>query len=144
MLIDAEQIANLIPHAGRMCLLEGVMAWDAESIRCTAVSHTRADNPLRRRGRLSALCGIEYGAQAMALHGALTAAEGQTQRAGLLASVRDLKCYASTLDAFDNPLLIDAQLLLSEANRVIYAFSVSCDGRPLLAGRNAVVLGPMH
>ena len=47
-------------------------------------------NPLRAHDRLSAACGIEYAAQAMAVHGALCAGlDGQqTPRNGLLASVR--------------------------------------------------------
>ena len=38
-----------------------------------ASSHRAADNPLRAHGRLGAACGIEYAAQAMAVHGALLA-----------------------------------------------------------------------
>ena len=30
------EIAALIPHAGAMCLLDRVVHWDAEKIRCTS------------------------------------------------------------------------------------------------------------
>lgn len=143
MLLDADRIAGLIPHSGRMCLLNGVLSWDRDTIRCTANSHRDEDNPLRRGGHLSATCGIEYAAQAMALHGALSAADGAAQRPGLLASVRDLRRHAFALDECHGDLTIEARLLLSEGNRMIYAFSVSCADRTLIEGRSAVVLGEM-
>ena len=62
-----------IPHQGRMCLLDEVIAWDAHTIRCRSGGHRAADNPLRAQGRLGIACGIEYAAQAMAVHGALAA-----------------------------------------------------------------------
>ncbi len=71
--IDAERIRKLVPHAGNMCLLERVVACDAASIRCETRSHLDQSNPLRRNGHLASICAIEYAAQAMALHGALTA-----------------------------------------------------------------------
>ncbi len=71
--IDAERIRKLVPHAGNMCLLERVVACDAASIRCETRSHLDQSNPLRRNGQLASICAIEYAAQAMALHGALTA-----------------------------------------------------------------------
>jgi len=69
--IGADRIRELIPHAGKMCLLELVVDYDAESIRCETRTHLAADNPLRHQGRLSCISGIEYAAQAMAVHGAL-------------------------------------------------------------------------
>lgn len=141
MLIDATVIRTLIPHTGPMCLLDRVQAWDAERIRCIATSHRLPDNPMRRQGRLGIACGIEYGAQAMAVHGALTAPQGQLQQPGYLASVRDARCHAGSLEDCDDELVIDAQLLLAEGTRMIYAFSLSCGGRALIEGRAAVVLG---
>jgi len=32
-------IAALIPHAGPMCLLDAVLAWDMTTIACVASSH---------------------------------------------------------------------------------------------------------
>ncbi|WP_309246593.1 hypothetical protein [Ramlibacter montanisoli] len=43
--LDHAAIAGLIPHAGRMCLLARVDAWDAQRIRCSATSHRESDNP---------------------------------------------------------------------------------------------------
>ena len=69
-------ISTLIPHQGRMCLLDAVLDCSAERITCTATSHTAADHPLRGANGLPAPVGIEYAAQAMALHGALNAKPG--------------------------------------------------------------------
>ena len=45
-------------------------------------------NPLASGGRLDAVCGVEYAAQAMAVHGGLTAVPRAAPAAGYLASVR--------------------------------------------------------
>jgi predicted hotdog family 3-hydroxylacyl-ACP dehydratase len=71
MHLDRTWIEGNIPHHGRMCLLDEVIEWDALRIRCRSGTHRLADHPLRSRGRLGVACGIEYAAQAMAVHGAL-------------------------------------------------------------------------
>jgi len=139
MLIDRAGIARLIPHSGDMCLLDHVMHWDAARIDCVAESHRAATNPLRRNGRLGAVCGVEYAAQAMALHGALTAGDGPA-RAGLLASLRDLAWHIDRLDLLQGPLLVGAALLHGEAGRMIYRFELRHIERTILEGRAAVVL----
>ena len=141
MLIDQARIRRLIPHCGTMCLLDRVTAWDAKNIQCRAVSHRDSGNPLRRNGRLSAICGVEYAAQAMALHGALNRNRGQSQRAGYLASLRNVACHVADLATSGAELTVEAKLLLGDGNRVIYAFRVHCNRTPLVSGRAAVVLG---
>jgi predicted hotdog family 3-hydroxylacyl-ACP dehydratase len=138
VLIDKPGIARLIPHSGAMCLLDGVLCWDATRLCCTAVSHRSPDNPLRRNGRLGILCGIEYGAQAMALHGAL--AFGDAARSGYLASLRAVHCYIDRLDLLAGALHVEAERLHGEAERAIYRFRLSHEDRVLLDGRAAVVL----
>lgn len=134
-----DEIAALIPHAGTMCLLNGVLSWDRSRIRCIARSHRDPDNPLRHAGRLAALCGVEYASQAMAVHGGLTAG-GKRPAAGYLASLRDLACHVARLDEIAEDLVIDAENLTGEGSRVIYAFALSAGGRELLSGRAAVVI----
>ena len=73
MFMNRAWIEERIPHHGRMCLLDEVIEWDAQHIRCRSATHRDPDNPLRSHGRLGIACGIEYAAQAMALHGALAA-----------------------------------------------------------------------
>ena len=68
-MIERTQIANLIPHAGDMCLLERVMAWDASSICCTTASHLLPYHPLAVDGKLNSACGVEYALGDRAPHG---------------------------------------------------------------------------
>ncbi len=140
-ILDHVWIARHIPHQGSMCLLDGVESWDGQSIRCRAVSHRAADNPLRAHGRLGAACGIEYAAQAMAVHGALLAPPDSTgARAGYLVSARGVQLHASRLDDIAADLLVEASCLTRSENNILYQFSISAAGRPLLEGRAAVVL----
>lgn len=143
MLADRTRIASLIPHSGSMCLLDGVIACDAQHIRCVSSTHRDPDNPLRGAGGLPALCGIEYAAQAMAVHGGMqqgAAPEQQRPRAGYLAGVRDVACAAPRLDTLGAPLTIDAERLMGDGNNVMYAFRISADGTTVLQGRATVVL----
>jgi predicted hotdog family 3-hydroxylacyl-ACP dehydratase len=139
-MLDHEWIAAHIPHQGSMCLLDGVIDWSPERIRCTSGSHRRADNPLRADGRLGSVCGIEYAAQAMAVHGALLAATAAEPRQGYLASMRGVDLFAERLDDIDADLDIEAERLSGDDNTVLYRFEVRAAGRLLLGGRAAVIL----
>lgn len=140
-LLDHAWIAAHIPHQGRMCLLDRVEQWSPTQVRCSASSHRVADHPLRVGERLGAHAGIEYAAQAMAVHGALLAGETATPpRAGYLASVRDLQLQVARLDDVPGALLIDAELLSGDARSALYGFRLSDSrGAGLLSGRAAVI-----
>jgi predicted hotdog family 3-hydroxylacyl-ACP dehydratase len=140
MMFDRHWIAARIPHSGSMCLLDAVVAWDAERIRCTATSHRADDNPLRSKGRLASICGIEYAAQAMATHGALVGENEARPRVGMLTSVRGVDVNVERLDTLDGPLDIEAERIGGDDNTVLYRFTVQCAGRVLLSGRAAVIL----
>jgi predicted hotdog family 3-hydroxylacyl-ACP dehydratase len=140
-MIDKAAIAELVPHAGTMCLIDRVLHWDAARIRCAAESHRAADNPLARDGSLAGICGIEYAAQAMAIHGRLAGATAERPRAGFLASLRDVECVADRLDLVASELLVEAEQLFGDGESVIYGFALrDADDRLLLSGRAAVVL----
>jgi len=139
--LDREGIAQRIPHSGRMCLLERLESWDAQSIHCTTTTHAEPDNPLRTAGGLMAPCAIEYAAQAMALHGGLLAAPGSTPSAGFLASARNVRFSAARFDDAAGPLNVRATRLSGDDSQVLYAFDVAdAAGRPLAQGRAVVVL----
>jgi predicted hotdog family 3-hydroxylacyl-ACP dehydratase len=144
VLIDAAGITRLIPHAGAMCLLDAVLSFDAVRIRCIATSHRATDNPLRRDGRLGILCGVEYAAQAMAVHAAVSADPANRGAVppirGFLASVRAVQFHTDRLDDRMGRLLIKADRLYGEAGRAIYSFSLRHDGSVLLTGRAAVAV----
>ena len=124
-----------------MCLLDCVEAWDRERIQCRASSHRAADNPLLAYGRLGAACGIEYAAQAMAVHGALLApADATSARVGYLVSARGTKLHVPRLDDIAADLRVEATCITRSENNILYQFSVSAAGRLLLDGRATVVL----
>lgn len=140
MLIGQPEIRALMPHAGDMCLLAGVTRWDATQIACIAHSHRNAGNPLARNGKVGALCGIEFAAQAMAVHGGLTGLVGQRPRAGLLVSVRDVEAKVGYLSDYSEDLQIEAEQLMSEQSSVCYSFTLHAGDKELLRGRATVVL----
>ncbi len=146
-----------IPHKGCMCLLDEVLAWDAHHIRCTTGTHRALDNPLRSHDRLGIASGIEYAAQAMALHGALASAAagasaaarasaaaganaGAASRVGLLASVRDVRLHVLRLDDIEADLLCEAIHLAGDNFTAMYEFALHDKDKCLLAGRASVVL----
>jgi predicted hotdog family 3-hydroxylacyl-ACP dehydratase len=145
--LSHNEIARRIPHQGTMCLLDTVTAWDGDRIECQASSHQAADNPLRAQGRLGAACGVEYAAQAMAVHGALMA-EGTADsfdadavpRAGYLASIRSVTLHVDRLDTVAAPLLVSAERITGDNNTVLYNFAVKAGDTALLSGRAVVVL----
>jgi predicted hotdog family 3-hydroxylacyl-ACP dehydratase len=138
VLIDKAEIERRIPHAGAMNLLDSVIEWNADIIRCRATSHLDPANPLRVAGKLYAISGVEYASQAMAIHGALSGTVAGRPRAGYLASLRDVVCHRATLDG--EVLTVYAESLMGDETRVMYAFSVSDGADEIITGRATVVL----
>jgi predicted hotdog family 3-hydroxylacyl-ACP dehydratase len=129
------ELSGLIPHAGKMCLLDAVVAHSEHDIECTARSHAAPDHPLRRDGQLSALHLIEYAAQAMAAHGALRA--GGVQR-GMLAALREIQLHVDRIDDIDAVLTVSATRRIAQASGSLYDFRVHASGRLLCEGRIAI------
>jgi predicted hotdog family 3-hydroxylacyl-ACP dehydratase len=140
MLADKSAIAKVIPHTGSMCLLDGVLECDAQRIRCISSSHRDTTNPMRSGDALLALCGIEYAAQAMAVHGAWDAKFDSKPRAGYLAALRDVSCETMRLDTLSDDLIIDAEKVMGDEARVIYQFSIHAGTQKIMSGRATVVL----
>ncbi|MER2541015.1 MAG: hotdog family protein [Azonexus sp.] len=139
-MLDHAWISAHIPHQGDMCLLDTVLEWSETAITCRAISHTQSNNPLRAAGRLGAANGIEYAAQAMAIHGALLANSDDQPRQGYLTSVRSVQLHVARLDDLPGELKVQAERLSGDANNILYQFAVSHAERCLLEGRAAVVL----
>ncbi len=139
MQLNRAWIAAHVPHQGAMCLLDEVIEWSPAGIRCLSRSHLSPGNPLRARGQLGAACGIEYAAQAMAIHGALlaTTAPGRP-RAGMLASARGVTLSVARLDDITDDLVASATCVHGDAGMVLYDFALSAGTRTLLAGRAAI------
>lgn len=133
--------AHLIPHAGTMCLLDAVLAWDPRTIHAASAGHVRADHPLRGALGLHAVHLAEYGAQAMAVHGALLARAGgaETVRPGRLVSLRDVQLCVEYVDLLDGRLDVHAECLYADDAGAQYLFRVEHRGTLLASGRAAVI-----
>jgi predicted hotdog family 3-hydroxylacyl-ACP dehydratase len=146
MRLNREEIAALIPHAGRMVLLDEVIEWDDARIVCHSTMHQDRGNPLYVTGQLSSVCGIEFAAQAMAVHGGLVArahgsdAVSTKPRAGFLASVRNVQMNVARLDDVRSVLTIEAMREAGDDLNVLYRFEVRAGSAVLVSGRAAVVL----
>jgi len=133
-------IRTLVPHAGSMCLLERIERADEKEVVCGTFTHRAPANPLRRNGRLAALHLAEYGAQAMAVHGALLARErGGRAQPGYLVSLREVELQVERVDDLPGALDVFAEQLLDAGRSLQYAFRVEYQGRVLAKGRAAVL-----
>ena len=79
--LGRDWIVAHLPHQGAMSLLDEIVKWDAATVHALARAHRSPDHPLRRGGELPITAGIEYGAQAAAVHGALSGNIAQIGRA---------------------------------------------------------------
>jgi predicted hotdog family 3-hydroxylacyl-ACP dehydratase len=135
-----EEIARLIPHQGSMCLLDAVQSWNEAAIECTTATHRGAGNPLRAGGELAAVHLVEYGAQAMAVHGGLLArAQGGVAAPGLLVAVRDVQLAVARIDDVGGDLTVRAKKLVANAGGWLYSFEVDAGDKRLASGRVSVI-----
>lgn len=134
------QIEQLLPHAPPMVLLDSIIEHSDEHIICQADSHLEADNPLRCDGQLSIYAGIEYAAQAMAVHTRLQAQTGGAPRKGIIAVASKLKAHAMWLDDTEQPLSVRADIIAQTSDSTLCAFVISADNRLLLQGQLTAML----
>jgi predicted hotdog family 3-hydroxylacyl-ACP dehydratase len=134
-------IASLIPQQGAMCLLERIVEWDDEHVVLETHTHRSRSNPLRNDGRLRAIHLCEYGAQAMAVHGALrTRAASERPAPGMLVSLRSVTLGCDYIDQLPGPLTVEARCLQATATSMQYSFRITHEGDLLASGRAAVML----
>lgn len=145
-IVEKSELAALLPHANGMVLLDTVRAWDGESIECLALSHVSADNPLAIDGRVSVYAGVEYAAQAMALHNALLASQrassekAEHPRQGVVAVVSKLKSSIGFLSDCADQLQIKVALVESAGDSSMYDFELLQNETLCLSGRLLVLL----
>jgi predicted hotdog family 3-hydroxylacyl-ACP dehydratase len=147
MLRDRNWIEAHLPHQGTMCLLDEVLEWDATRVRAGSRAHRSPTNPLRAHGRLGSACGIEFAAQAMALHAALLASEPElAPAAGFLVSLRAVTLHVDRLDDIDDELVATVDRRVGDAASALYSFVIAAgraaEARPLVEGRATVLLRP--
>ena len=140
MNVGREEIARLIPHQGSLCLLDAVQSWTDAAIECTTATHRAAGHPLRTGGQLAAVHLIEYGAQAMAVHGGLLArAAGSVAPPGMLVSVRDIQLNVARIDDIAADLTVRAKKLVANPDGWLYFFEVEAGATRLASGRVSVI-----
>lgn len=130
-----------------MCLLDEVISWDEQTIICESHSHRLTDNPLRSGDHLPVEAGIEYAAQAMAIHGSLLARASQSEqqesarpRIGYLAVLSKVEWSVMRLDDVPGGLEVRASCIAASAAGSQYQFTLSAAGRELLSGQALVAL----
>ncbi len=139
-IVSGSALCNLIPHSGSMCLLDDVTEYDEENIVCTTRTHRNKNNPLRNNNRLDAINLIEYGAQAMAVHGGLMATQQQQIiSAGYLAAVRNVKLAVEYIDDIETTLIVKAKRLMAGNGSMVYEFEISANDAVIASGRLTVV-----
>lgn len=139
--LDRARIESLIPHQGAMCLLDAVPRWDELALEAVTERHRRADHPLRHEGRIAAVHLIEYGAQAMAIHGRLLELrKGHgPPRPGVLVTARDVKLECAGIEDCEGALTIRAQRLMGNRGGLLYQFEAWAGERLLARGRVGVI-----
>jgi len=135
--LNQAEFANLIPHAGNMILIDQVEDWGDKFIICNTISHMAKDNPLRLNGILSSIHLIEYGAQAMAIHGGLLTGKASP---GFLAAARGVHFHIDCLDQIQGPMIISAQAELKIKNGAVYEFHITDSTNTLLVDARATVI----
>jgi predicted hotdog family 3-hydroxylacyl-ACP dehydratase len=134
------EIRRLIPHHGAMCLLQSVLTYGDDTITCETRTHTDPTHPLARDGELPMTAGIEYAAQAMALHAALTAPAAPSKPVRpMLTQLQDVRWEPGPLSAHAGELIVSATRAAQLGGATSYGFTVASGNRTLLEGTALVV-----
>lgn len=154
-LLNSQEIEQHLPHAGKMSLLDKVSYADRSRLSATATSHLNSDNPLRFNGRLATINGIEYAAQAMAIHGFLlteatlsdtplsevpTKDKLDSIQTGYIATVRNIDINSPFFPENISTLLVEVEQLMSDNNGFTYQFHISCEKKTLISGKITIFL----
>lgn len=140
-MLGRDEILQLVPHQGGMCLWDEVVEWSPQAITLRAFNHRDVQHPLRRGDQLAAIHLCEYGAQAMAVHGGLRGREhGGAVRPGVLVALRDVQLHVARIDDLAGALEACAQVLVEAEGSQQYAFRIHHQGQLLAEGRAAVML----
>lgn len=126
--LKKHEIEALIPHAGGMCLLEKVLAYSSDEIICQTRSHLLADNPLKKNGILSSMHLIEYGAQAIAIHGGLMQrdairVEPLKPKMAYIAMLKSITW--GTFNPFTENLQVKAKVIVADDMAKRYTFCIT-------------------
>lgn len=139
--LTKDELSTFLPHTGAMRLIDLVDSWDATTIRCRTQSHRDRANPLRQGGRLDAVTGLEYAAQAMGVHVGLLNRERSTEGLiGYVGGVKDVVLSIDRLDDCPGELTIEASRLFDSGESFMYQFAISSGGHNMMTGRASIFL----
>lgn len=132
-MLTADDIAQLIPHGRGMSLLEKVVAWNDNSISCSAINFLSVNNPLCEAGKLDNIILIEYAAQAVAVHLSLSNGSFDTPRSAYIGAVKDVVLAQKTQPQIE--IEISALCLLKNDNGCVYEFAAMQNTTTITSGK---------
>jgi predicted hotdog family 3-hydroxylacyl-ACP dehydratase len=136
-ILNASEIEQCLPHAGKMSLLESVIETSQRHLKASAISHYQQDNPLLLNGQLSIIHGVEYAAQAMAVHGFLLS---DSRAKGYIATLRSINMSVRYFPNRTFPLMIEVEQLIRHKQGFTYQFIIHCEQTRLISGKITVFL----
>lgn len=154
---SAPALTELVPHRPPMLLLDRLLAWDDEKVRCevridaaspfferaTSPVTTSAPSSAAEAGLVPAVVGIEYMAQTVAVFAGLRArASGAAPRIGFLLGCRELLLFAEGFSAGD-VLVVEARHVWGESEVGSFACQVTRQDDVLVSGTLTVYQGPL-
>ena len=142
IILNKTAIAELIPHADEIVLLDSCILSSAEGLTCISNSHTDKNNPLRNANGLSATSGVEYAAQAIAVHAALQNNKNTGQ--GLLVACKNIICRLRYLDTIATEIQIQVEHIGGsvELGVLQYKFHINASGKvqKLISGELSIAI----
>lgn len=144
-MLERTEIEGLLPHQGKMFLLERVFAYNRDAIECGALSHRDSDNPLRHAGKLPGHAAIEYAAQAAGVHGGLLNRDVNPNAApqmGYLAVLTNVQWNVERLDDLPDVLRIYAQRTAVTPGGRLYRVRIEHQAQLIMSGELVIALEP--
>ncbi|MEA3404382.1 MAG: hypothetical protein U9R28_01435 [Pseudomonadota bacterium] len=139
-ILTRSEIEEIIPHAGGMCLLEGVLHYSETEITCMTSSHLLDDNPLKKGKTLSNMHLIEYGAQSIAIHGGLLERNLSSPRIGYIATIKSVKWGRfNPLTPF---LKVESKALVTDDISKLYTFHITDSDKQFICSGRVMVVHP--
>lgn len=133
------EIRDLVPHSGRMLLLDRVVAFDGDSL--TAELTIRADAMFARPSGVGAWVGIEYMAQTVAAFAGNEALRrGERVKVGFLVGTRRYACNVSYF-----PVGATLQILVrrdAAGSGGVGSFLCAITGEGIVAEATVIVIQP--
>jgi predicted hotdog family 3-hydroxylacyl-ACP dehydratase len=132
-------LAKIVPHSGRMVLLDEVVAFDGRRVVCRVA--LRPDSTFMNEGRVRAIVALEYMAQAVAAFAGLRGrATGDPVRIGFLLGTREMKLEVDYFEAGDE-LVVEAVHVWGDEHLGSFECAVSRAGQAVVSATLNVYQG---